>query len=139
MLKPKTAVGVGLPFPTSRKTQRIPTDHLIYQTFERADRLMTALSLLRDSCTAMMVGMPPRNAAEILTQAEGALRRFENVMDRRPVATTKTRDVRQVPQWWLSFLSRHLALLARNHHSVSGLQSSTVPLIGADSRTDVDK
>jgi hypothetical protein len=107
MLKPQTAVGVVRPFSTSRKTQRIQTGHLIYHIFERADRLMTALTLLRNSCTEMMVRMPPRNAAEILTRAEVALRRIENAMDRGPVATTKTRDVRQVPQWRLSFLSRH--------------------------------
>jgi hypothetical protein len=90
--------GAVLPFPASRETQGNQIDHPIYQILESADRLMTALSLLRNSYTAMMVGMPLRNAAEILTQADAALRHAENVMGRRPVATTETRDVRQVPQ-----------------------------------------
>jgi hypothetical protein len=83
MVKPKTAVGVVLPFPTSRETPGIQSDHPIYQILERADRLMTALSVLRSSCTAMMVGVPIRNAAEILAQADVALRQAENVVDRK--------------------------------------------------------
>jgi hypothetical protein len=98
MIEPQTAAGAILPFPASRETQGNQIDHPIYQILESADRLMTALSLLRNSYTAMMVGMPLRNAAEILTQAEAALSQAENVMGRRPVATTETRDVRQVPQ-----------------------------------------
>jgi hypothetical protein len=42
--------------------------------------------------------MPLRNDAEISTQADAALHQAENVIGRRPVATTETRDVRQVPQ-----------------------------------------
>jgi hypothetical protein len=94
MVKPQKAVGVVLPFPTSRKTQGNQIDHPIYQILESADRLMTALSLLRNSYAAMMVGMPLRNAAEILAQVDVALRQAENVMGSRPVATTETRDVR---------------------------------------------
>jgi hypothetical protein len=97
MIEPQTAAGAVLPFPASRETHGNQTDHQIYQILESADKLMTALSLLRNSYTAMMVGMPLRNAAEILTQADAALRHAENVMGRRPVATTETRDV-QVPQ-----------------------------------------
>jgi hypothetical protein len=98
MIEPQTAAGAVLPFPASRETQGNQTDHQIYQILESADRLMTALSLLRDSYTAMMVGMPLRNGAEILTQADAALLQAENVMGRRPVAATATGDVRQVPK-----------------------------------------
>src|ERR1700733_3556252 len=98
MIEPQTAAGAVLPFPASRETQGNQIDHPIYQILESADRLITALSLLRNSYTAMIVGMPLRNAVEILTQADAALRQAENVMGCIPVATTETRNVRQVPQ-----------------------------------------
>jgi hypothetical protein len=59
---------------------------------------MTALEHLRRSYNTMKVGKTPKNADEILTQAESALQQAEDVMGHVPMTTTKIQDLQQLPQ-----------------------------------------
>jgi hypothetical protein len=123
MIKPETPVGAVLPFPASRERQGNQTDHQIYQILESADRLMTALSLLRNSYTAMMVGMPLRNAAEILTQADAALRQAENVMGQQTGGDYRDPRCAASTARAAFFIPRHLALDDTTKEGITGVRS----------------